>query len=104
MAGKMPIFTPLFGTDDGFNRAQLQIKALSEVLADIPLLNGRLIEDIAIGTSATAVEHKLGREPAGWIVVGIDTAATIHSTTSSLPKRFLNLTASSASTISLWVF
>ena len=104
MVNRVKVFTPLRTSDESLNRIQNQLRTFSLALADIPILNGRLISDVAIGTSATEVEHGLEREPAGWIVVDIDTAATIYSTPSSLPKRFLTLTASSASTISLWVF
>ena len=83
---------------------QSQLKLVTDYLSTIPLLNGRLIEDVALTTSATAIEHGLGREPTGWFLTDISAAATVHSTASTLPKRFLNLTASSACTVNLWVF
>lgn len=105
MAGNtIPQFTPLRGDSPVLDRAQVQIKALTDVLSQIIILQGRLIEDVAVATSATRIEHGLNREPKGWIVVDNDTASTIHSSTDALPKLYLSLIASSASTISLWVF
>jgi hypothetical protein len=73
---------------------------------EVPILEGRLVTDISVGTTATDVAHKLGRPYRGWWVVDNDTAATIRRDASSTADNavFLTLIASSAATVSLWVF
>lgn len=66
------------------------------------ILDGVQVDGAEVGTSATAINHLLGRQPKGWAVVDIDTAATVHRT--AWDSRTLTLVASSACTVSLWVY
>jgi hypothetical protein len=104
-ASKIQPFTPLRTSDPILSRVQTQVQQLAQVLTEIPLLNGRLIQDVDLTTSESLVEHGLDRVPTGWFVVGIDANATVYSaSTPTLPKRHLPLTASATCTVSLWVF
>lgn len=86
------------------DRVQDNIKLFSDQLVDIPILNGQLIENVALTTSAVLVNHKLGRAYRGWIVVDQSANASVYSTTTTLPTRFISLVASNTVTVSLWVF
>jgi hypothetical protein len=57
------------------------------------------------GGTDTAVDHGLGREPLGWMVVDANAAATYYqgSTTNAHPDRTLFLRASATVTVDLWV-
>ena len=80
------------------------VKKFAKVLEDNPLLDGRLIEDVDLANAVnTTIDHKLGRQPMGWIV-------TDHAGTGTLIYRIswddktLVLLAAAACTVGLWVF
>ncbi len=68
------------------------------------ILNGALIEDIALGTTEVKVAHKLGRAYTGWFPVNLNANAVIYVSSTTLPNQFLNLKASASCTASIWVF
>lgn len=75
-------------------------------LSAIPFLDGVLVEDVQI-TSGTAkiVEHGLGREPRGWLVLGKNANANVWETATSVgSENRMTVNASATVTISLWVF
>lgn len=71
-----------------------------------PLVNGRAIQNVELVTGANVVNHKLGRKLQGWLITGINGAASIYDTQASnqLSARTLNLVSNADVTISLWVF
>jgi len=71
-----------------------------------PLLNGRLMTDIALVNGVTVVNHKLGRKLVGWQLTGINGPAVIYDNqaTNQIPELTLSLTSNAAVTVSLWVF
>lgn len=72
-------------------------------LVDVPLLGGRLVEDVSVDTTGVVVNHRLGREPRGVLVVKNSTTASYQ--TDAFSKTTLTITASSGtSTVSIWVF
>lgn len=73
-------------------------------LAQIEILSGTLISDVDLGTSAVRVPHKLDRKPLGYIVVRRNTASTVYEQGEEREDLFLNLVASAAVKVSLWVF
>ncbi len=77
---------------------------LLDTLAENPLSQGRLIEDISLSTAETLVPHKLGRAYRGWFVTNIDAAVTVHASSETLTERYVALTASGTCIVSLWVF
>ncbi len=83
----------------------LWASALNPILAN-PIVNGRLVQDQSLTIGTTAVEHKLGRKPQGWMVVGINGIAEIYDTqaTNQLPHLFLNLVSDANVSVNLWVF
>lgn len=68
----------------------------------IPFLDGRLIEDVVVTTSTVSIEHKLGREPLGYIITKQNADARIWYT--SINELFLVLDSSATVTIDVWVF
>jgi hypothetical protein len=73
------------------------------------ILDGNLLEDITItGGTPLTIDHKLGRELKGWIVVRQDVSTQIWDSqdTNPVPSStlILNATAATVVTINLWVF
>jgi len=68
----------------------------------IPLVYGRLISSVVIGTSSSKVEHLLNQLPDGWIIVKKNGFSDILEEQSD--NRFLTLRATSPVTVSIWVF
>jgi hypothetical protein len=66
-----------------------------------PLLNGVLLEAVALSSGTTGVEHKLARVPKGYIILDKNNSASIY--TASKDSNFLNLTSSVACTVTLWI-
>ena len=56
-----------------------------------PLTNGQLLTTIALGSGTTVVNHKLGRKLVGWMIVGINGAATVYDkqATNQMPQLTL---------------
>jgi hypothetical protein len=68
--------------------------------------NGKLLEDVAIGTSDTEITHGLNQAVRGWFIVRQDTDARVWepSIQTPAPKQSFYLKASAACTVSLIVF
>lgn len=86
------------------DKVQNNIQIFSDSVVEIPLLDGILIKDVVLTTSETLVDHKLGREPQGWLIVKKNAAQDIYESGSTLKQRFLSLTAAGTVTVTLWVF
>lgn len=76
---------------------------------DIPLLQGRLIEDVSLSGSSASnlIEHKLNRAYRGYILVTQTANSVIYDDTSNSGENnelYLNLKTTTAQTVSLWVF
>lgn len=70
-----------------------------------PLIDGVLLKGVALANGTTLVDHKLGREPLGWLVVRVNgTASIFEPDTASKKKTYLTLTSNAAVTVDLWVF
>ncbi len=77
------------------------LQALNQ-LTGIALLDGRLVENQDLIVGVTNVEHRLSRQPRGYIIVNQDGAAEIYAT--SLNAAYVSLNSDAAVTVSLWVF
>jgi len=102
----MPVFgfKSLSTKDKVLDRVQNNIEIFSDSVIKNPLLDGMLLEDIALTTTETQVNHKLGRVPNGWIIVKKNAAQDVYESGTTLTDRFLSLTAAGTVTVSLWVF
>ncbi len=83
---------------------QQNVSNFVDQLKSNPILDGRILKDIAVSTTATEFAHGLGRAPVGYITIKADANVTIYDTTSTTPKSTIKLTASGSATISLWIF
>jgi hypothetical protein len=92
----------------GLNLSQTQntwATALDPIINFAPN-RGLLLSNIALASGANVVNHKLGRKLQGWIPVRVRASATLYDTqdTNQMPQLTLNLTASAAVVVDLWVF
>lgn len=92
------------GDEDNF-RAQSNVENALNGLRSSLILDGTLIEDVAVGTTETLIAHKLQRPIRGYIIVKNNTLTAVAATSGTFNKNlFLGLIASSACTVSLWIF
>lgn len=78
--------------------------ALKPVLSSV-LLDGVLLEGVElIAGQANVIEHKLEREPRGYIIVKRSANSQVWDEVSALKNSTLVLQCSANVTISLWVF
>jgi hypothetical protein len=84
------------------DKLQSNIEELVGQIQSSIFFDGRLLTGVTINTSDTVINHLLGREPRGFIVVKLLNNSVIWQTSSS--KRTLTLRASAQTTIDLWVF
>lgn len=82
---------------------QRDVKTAVDKLSAIDILDGRLLEDISLTTSARRVHHNLGRPVRGfWVVWTVgDTRVWVDGDNTS---TFIELRANASSTVNLWVF
>jgi hypothetical protein len=84
---------------------QRNVQAAFNEVDNIPILNGCLIENVSLTTTATKISHKLSRPYRGFIVVRKNANVDVWETTDSVDNSlFLPLDASGTVTVSLWVF
>ena len=97
--------------DQEFNRLQDSIEQAVNPIIDSRIVDGVYIKEVDLSTADTFVEHKLGREPLGFIVVRKFAAGDVfESLTDSSGdnydrKKFINIKAStSLSNVYFWIF
>jgi len=75
-------------------------------ISKAPMLDTKLVTNVVVGTTATPIDHGLGRPLLGWIVVDRTINASVwrSPTASAAPNKLLMLVASSSVTISILVF
>jgi len=96
-------FDQITTEDADLNRVQDRIaNALSPVFA-ARVVDGRLVESVALTTSAQSIAHGLDRAGVKWIVVSPDADARVWQTQAA-DSRFVYLQASAAVNVNLWVF
>jgi hypothetical protein len=78
---------------------------INPILANL-LVQGQLLKDISLINGTTIVNHKLGRKLQGWMITGINAAATVYDNQASnqTPQLTLSLTSNAAAIASIWVF
>jgi len=90
--------------DQELNRVQDHIVREVNPFLGKEIIDGVLLTNVALTTSATNVYHGLGRKYRGWIVVDNTTPCWVYASVSSDPSKTLSLIATVTTTVSLWVF
>ena len=99
-------FESINTTDSDIRELQYGLSTVLRPVTKAPILDGVLLEDIALSTSSTDVPHKLGRAARGYIPVKMNASANVYDEESSNgdKENFLKLKASASVTVNLWVF
>ena len=95
---------PNFGAFKSKNSSSPEYDRLLDILAQNPLLQGRLIEDVELDSTAVLVPHKLNRAYRGWIITDIDADVNVYNADTPLFESYIALVASGPCVVSLWVF
>lgn len=71
-----------------------------------PLLAGKILTSVALALGANIIQHTLGRTLKGWFIVRQRASGTIYDTQDAnvTPEVTLQLTASAAVTVDIYVF
>lgn len=90
--------------DERLERLQLRVETLEKALAKLPLNGATLIPDVAITTTATRVEHRLGRTPKGFVIAKAspDSALGLSVAQPNDMTVAVHLEASANATFSIW--
>lgn len=96
----------LFKTDDkDLTLLQNSWKSSIDPTLANPIVNGVLQKNIALVVGVNSINHKLGRNPQGYIITGMHGVySQIFDTTSLNPSLTLTLNSSVATTIDLYCF
>jgi hypothetical protein len=89
------------------NRVQDNLQRAMDPITSVKISNGMMLTGIKLTTTPTQVPHRLSRRFQGYWVVGSSANATIWQPDFSAPvnpTKVINLTASVAVTVNLWVF
>jgi hypothetical protein len=100
-------FSKIGFTDSELSRLESNIENAFAPIFTKEILNGRLINDVALITGITnKVEHGLQRDVLGYIVVkrGANAVVWDGEAINTMRSSFLNLLCSANVTVSLWVF
>lgn len=89
-------------SETDLSRLMANLKEWTNQVTPLEILQGRLIEDLAVTTTATAFVHGLGRTPRGWIIV--DKTADVRVWRTAWTSTKITLDSSGSATIAIWVF
>lgn len=97
---------PFVKTDDqSLMLMQTRWQSIINPVLALPILDGRLINNIPIQIGLNYIDHKLGRKQRGWIVADVDFTSQIYRDPSRpLNDKTLYLISDQACTLALWVF
>lgn len=94
----------LLSTKLPWELAQTKWAASLNPFLSLPILNGNLLDDIALTASTPkAINHLLQRMPQGWFLID-NTAQAVIWRTQAFNIYTLTLESDADTTISLWVF
>ncbi len=78
-------------------------KSILDPVIATPIIQGNLISNVSLITGANVINHKLGRNQVGWMVVDQQASASIYRS-QPLNNLTLTLVASAPAVISVWCF
>jgi hypothetical protein len=82
---------------------QTKWSSILNPLLSNPLVSGILLKNISLITGSNVVNHKLGRNPQGWILIDIDASASIYRS-GAFNDLTLTLVSDADCQVSLYVF
>ncbi len=103
-------FVKINHKDPVVNRIQEHIEQAFQPITKAEIIDGAFLQSVELTTgSDNIVEHKLGRQVIGYIVVSKSANSVIFdkindATDTTDKKLFLNLQCSANATVNLWVF
>src|SRR6476619_310162 len=102
-----PIKTQFFSnppTADQVRRLQQAVDEATRPVFACPLVDGRLLEGIELGTGSNVLSHGLSRTLKGWILTRVSAQVTISDlqVSNATPERTLVLDVSAPCTVSVW--
>lgn len=87
------------------NRQNQEVANRMNSFTKLPFMDGRLIENVTVNTTATRIEHKLGRPWKGWIICRKRGSGDVYEASAqNSPSLFITLQSSAQAQIDLWVF
>tara|TARA_R100000084_G_C4602578_1_gene124003 strand:+ start:506 stop:829 length:324 start_codon:yes stop_codon:yes gene_type:complete len=107
MAGIKSFVKQIDPQNQSVTQTQSNVNTALKQIANSAIIDGVLIKGVNVGTADTIVNHKLGREPLGWIVIKKNEAGEIYesSTVNKNRNKFLILKGSTATTdTNFWIF
>jgi hypothetical protein len=92
--------------NEELSRVQDLVGECLQPVLQAAILDGVLLKDLTLTPGANSIEHKLGRKPLGWIVVGLNASASIWDSqeANTFKTRTLALNSSANCVVTLWIF
>ena len=107
MAGIKAFVKQIDPENQSITQTQSNVNSAVKQIANSPIIDGVVIKEVDVGTVDTVVNHKLGREPLGWIIIRKNEAGEVYESTTVNNNRdkFLLLRGSTATTdTNFWIF
>ena len=107
MAGIKAFVKQIDPENQSITQTQSNVNSAVKQIANSPIIDGVVIKEVDVGTVDTVVNHKLGREPLGWIIIRKNEAGEVYESTTVNNNRdkFLLLRWSTATTdTNFWIF
>lgn len=86
------------------NRLQEKLQEFFAPIIACPIIDGNLLTNVSLSSTETKVEHKLAREPQGYIITRKNANQDVWESSKALPTRHLSLTATGDVVVDIWVF
>ena len=92
--------------DPDLMQVETKWKSILDPIASNPILAGRQLSNVSLVSGNNVINHGLGRNLQGYFVVMNSAAVTFYDkqSTNNMPQLTLELVASGATTVSLWVY
>lgn len=95
-------FRKIGTTDKDLSQVQDNVQQTFNTLYNIKLLDGILVQSLAVTTSPVKYPHPLQRVPTGFFVTNAN--VPVYLGTSGSTTTTITLTASTAATVDIWIF
>ena len=109
MAGIKSFVKQIDPENRDITQTQSNVNSAVQQIANSPIIDGVIIKDVSFtGDLDTVVNHKLGREPLGFIVIGQSQGDVVYesTTTNNNRDKYLLLKKGTANTVTInfWIF